>query len=383
MFFPMKSIKSILLLFSILFLISFQSYSQSYQLNGKTLITKDQVQIEIGGAIKLVKPYNNASHFSAVFNEIALRTSPEDNLPKGLSANNQGKELRVRKFLERNEKSGKRVYVIAGNGILNEAIDIDYALENGEVLVARPNSDNQNSRTPSTNKPGLFAKPIHFPWSKKPNLSPKVDSTSWHSIPPKRDSLVILKSNQPNKLPTDSITKTKPSPIQEVKSDQENLTKDETKLKINPITTPNINAPSVYNSNIQIKPIAVSPSQEENIPVKRTDEMVQDHPKPSLIEDSPKINNMGIKDSKSINSVEETNTPSPVIPGADASHSVSSLLTLKRPINPKPEKTEAATKDSKGYSKYDKLKQLKELLDQGILTKDEFESEKKKILSEN
>lgn len=37
----------------------------------------------------------------------------------------------------------------------------------------------------------------------------------------------------------------------------------------------------------------------------------------------------------------------------------------------------------KGPSKYDQLIKLKELLDQGILTPDEFEKEKKKILGDN
>ncbi len=353
--------------------------SQSYSISGNTLITSDKVQIQIGGSLRFVKPYGGKPNFSSIYSEITLRSSSESDLPKGISANQAGKEVKVRKFYERNNGTGgKKVYVIVGGGFLNQAVDIDAALNNGEVLVERPsnnfaqtNSAQGNSTSP---KSGLFNTPLRFPWSKKVAPKPNIDSSK------------LLVQKVPSNSYVDS-SKIKPKVFSNSSQNDSNL-----------INQPIIKARSTTESiqpktqeSIEPQVLKAKTSRTENVNSSSAILIPNNTNTPIQTESTTTTYNPSNKDQQ-INQAASTNSqvnvgvPNPPIqPGSDAAHSVSSLLTLHPVDPPKTEKgiENGNNKEVKGYDKYNKLKQLKELYDQGILNKEEFEAEKKKILSAN
>ncbi len=312
------------LLFTCLVLVATFVRGQTYQINGNTLTTSENVQIRIGGSIKFVRPYNGMNNFTAIYNEIALRSSTRDHLPKGISGNQSGKEVKVRKFYEKKEDNGTTVYLIVGGGFINQAIDIETALVRGEVLVERP-ADTTLKTTSS----------FRFPWQRKTPpavaVSPKMDSSKLASKISLGDSNVLNKVNLVNK---DTLQK----------------------ARIN---------------NTLLAPIPPSqPSVKSTLNGQNTLNTGQGNPNPTPIANSSVLTNSSFPVS------------SPALPTeTEPAHSVSSLLTLHPPNESSAPNNSNPTKNSSGYDKYDKLKQLKELYDQGILNKDEFELEKKKILN--
>jgi hypothetical protein len=333
-----------LVLFVALIFSAFLVKSQSYTINGNTLTTTDKVQISIGSYIRYVKPANNQANFSSIYSEINLRSTSDGNLPKGVGADQAGKEMKVRKFYERKVGRTTKAFLIVGGGVFNQAIDIDKALNSGEVLVQRPASDLSATPTP-TAKPGIFNSPLRFPWTKTPPTP--MDSSKW------------LVSKQKSQDSLKALAKVK---------------KDSSLAK-----------PMVKTTIIADNPVVVKP-QPTTIPVASNPIANIPQAKPEAL-NNPVNDNRGLEvQPNPITSVPVATNP--VVESAplanEPAHSVSSLLTLHPVESPKSDKADGnSTKESKGYDKYNKLKQLKELYDQGILNKEEFDAEKKKILAGN
>ena len=364
----MRSYRSLLFIISCL-LFSLSVKAQSYSINGNTLITTDKVQITIGSFIRYVKPYNNKPNFSSIFSEINLRSTSEENLPKGVSADQAGKEMKVRKFYERKMGKTTRVFVIVGGGVFNQAIDIDNALNNGEVLVQRPASELANTSTKPAAKPGIFSAPLHFPWTKTP--ATPIDSTKWLVNRQKTaDSLKAL-----SKINSRDSLQSKPMAKSTIVQDNPVVVKPQAAVLPNPSPNPAASPSAIPSANLSPSPIPSNPV--ETTPVT----------KPEPVYSTPNPNKtLEVQPSSTVSSAPLANPVPETAPITNESaHSVSSLLTLRPVEGPKPaDKNEgSASKDTKGYEKYNKLKQLKELYDQGILTKEEFDAEKKKILSGN
>ncbi len=309
-----------------------------YQIINNTLITSDKVEIVIGKYLRFSKPYQDKSYYSSIYTELALRSSPEDNLPKGISNSQYGKEVKVRKFYERKTDNGSKVYVIAGNGFINQAIDIELALSRGEVLVQRSAPENLNSsENPNSTAKNIPATtPFRLPWQKKTSTISFSDSVALKArANAKMDSLNLAKKQISPEILKDSLQS--PKVIREEVS--------------SPIPKPD---PSLSSGNEMLAP-------------------------PSKASSNLSLNPASINSNQETLSKGSENVPQP---GNDAAHSVSSLLTLHPPAETKKEEKSAETnsKSNKDYDKFNKLKQLKELLDQGILNKEEFDAEKKKIL---
>jgi len=364
----MRYFQSILIAFSLF--ISLVSNAQSYSINGNTLITTDKVEITIGSYMKLGKPYNGQKNFTSVFSEISLKSTSAPSLPKGVSEDQSGKEFKVRKFYERKSGSTTKVFVIVGGGILNQAIDIDQALNRGEVFVPRPSSDPVSSTAKSDPaKSGIFAAPLRFPWSKKPET--KLDSSKWVVNKPKSTTDSVKTIAKTNILKKDTsmikpvMNASNAAPIIPINTP---ITKPSvsTTLPVSQNTLPAANPPAEVPATVKPEPLPTPATS-----FRTTEPSLNTSNPVSSAETTPAI----------VNTVPTTIAPTTTEPA----HSVSSLLTIHPVESPKPaEKQDATTtKDSKGYDKYTKLKQLKELYDQGILNKEEFEAEKKKILSNN
>lgn len=347
----MRNFRSFILFIAFVFF-SFWVNGQSYTISGNTLTTKDNVQITVGSFIRYVKPYHNNTNFTSIFSEITLRSTSEENLPKGIAADQGGKEVKVRKFYERKMGKSTRVFVIVGNGLFNQAIDIDNALNNGEVLVQRPASELANT-TAKPNPPKSGTSPLRFPWQKAPVVP--IDSSKWITQRQKKaDSLnSLLKSNKKDSIVAKPVVKINPvieTPVV-------------TKTPPTSIILPNTNSPSLVES----APAPVKTESVTSVP----------NPNKELGPSSGPTSSVPM-----VNVPVAESAPVPTVP--ESAHSVSSLLTLHPIETPKsPNNDSSSSKENKGYEKYNKLKQLKELYDQGILNKDEFEAEKKKILSSN
>ncbi len=328
------------------------------RLNGNTLTLADGRTIEVNSYMKINRP-SRGSRFSYIYNELNLRSSGEEGRPSGVAGNVGGKEVTVKRFMVKKGLKGDVYYVITGGSFINNAIDIEPALQAGEVLLPRKrpvisdlssaakkgdsrDSVSQASQASQTAVPALpsSGKLMRKPWEESAAaVSTKglVSRDSVNSVK-KQDSsngLSTLSGRFAREFKhTDSINKAELSHTASV-------------LTAAPATS----APAT--------PV-LSPALT--------------HMAPEAVV-TPVVERM--------EKVVDKRDTGAAIPGAAKHHDLSNLMTVPAPeaVTTEEPKLRAGDKSvTPGYDKYTKLKQLKELFDAGVLSKQEFDAEKKKVL---
>jgi len=327
------------------------AWSQT-RLNGNTLTLADGRTIEVNSYMKINRP-SRGSRFSYIFNELNLRSSGEEGRPSGVAGNVGGKEVTVKRFMVKKGLKGDVYYVITGGSFINNAIDIEPALQAGEVLLPRKrpvisdlssdakkgDSLSQASQVSPASQPAVPAvtssgKLMRKPWEESAAAVPAKGMVSRDSVNSvkKQDSsrgLGTLSGRFAREFKhTDSINKAE-------------LT--HTASSATPAPATSVLSPALTHTAPEA---AVTPVVEKVVDKRDT---------------------------------------GAAIPAAAKHHDLSNLMTVPAPEAVAPvehllkagDKSPAATS---GYDKYTKLKQLKELFDAGVLSKQEFEVEKKKVL---
>ena len=349
-------------------------------LDGNVLTLSNGARISIGEQLHIGQP-SKGSKFNFIYNELSLRASSEEDLPYGVATSFANKQVIVKRFLVRKGARGSKFYVITGSSFINNAIDIENAIRSGEVVLESSSNDanrdasaqhlpvngggygnSTEQRLPETNygangtngailagtaSTGVISHAMKRPWdpAEPAGVAPKVIQNPI----PKKDTLAKVDSNKHFEQAFKSVDSA--SRVIE-KNSTSKPEKQDTVLTATKLTTEPIKQPLTKNDNsvlIKAPPTTVEAvSESAALPKSETSEVL---PEPA--------------------------------------HSVSSLMTLPSPESLKPKVVETVPvavspkESNSGYDKYTKLKQLKELLDSGVLSKTEFDDEKKKILEGN
>ncbi len=338
------------LLFFLLFLPCL-GFAQAH-LNGNVLTLSNGAKISTGSQVRVLKP-SKGSRFSFIYSELALRASSEEDLPYGVSSSLSSQDVTVKRFLERKGNAGTKYYLICSGSFIKNAIDIENALKAGEVSVpgipGAPSKSSMASGTP--------VQPVN-PTAPFGRASLTVPVTSGPAPAAAGSARLIRRPWDPIVIPVLKDTMASKDSSRRFAKGFKSVD------SINNIAGKGM-AAKVDSS------LRITKSKDSSFAIVKEKKAAE-----PLINASARVK-------KTETHAEEA--PAETVAGPpDSEHSVSALMTLPSAESLKPK--EVAVKPtfnetSPGYTKFAKLKQLKELLDSGVLTKAEFEAEKKKILS--
>lgn len=358
------------------------SFAQTH-LNGNMLTLSNGPSISIGSTVRIQRPAKG-SRFSFIYSELSLRASSEDDLPYGISSSTSNEDVTVKRFLERKGSRGSKFYVICRGSFINNAIDIENALRSGEVTYNGYSAVAGNQGTaaqrpvssvaPQVNGTGMVKMPVNGtgisgsgathvmrrPWDNTPVSIGKTDSTAGRvdSFRYTRafkavDSTAVNAASRYAAYRRDSLLKAEK--IARELSDSRLIEK-----KAEPVAVP-------------VKPPVKEAVSEAVVAASATDAIKASEPASVKASEAA-----AVKAAEPVAVKVETD--------AGNAHSVSGMMTLPTAESLKPKEVISAPAAAKsdapaGYTKFAKLKQLKELLDAGVLTKAEFDVEKKKVLA--
>lgn len=349
------------------------------RLNGNVLSLASGGTISVGSQLRINHPAKG-SRYSFIYSELSLRASSEDDLPYGIPGTTAGEEVTVKRFLERKGSRGSKYYVICRGSFINNAIDIDNAIKAGEVQY----NGSQNASSSASNG-GVMLKPVQGEASNQRSTGDAtlhqgtgvaggivnggiaaghVMRRPWDNtamVPVKKDTASARDSSQRFAKAfkaVDSSARQIPVSAGIVKPDTASKTVHLSAREAADTRLPEKKAEAV------IVPAVITPA------VSSAKEVKLETPVQGRIVETPKAESLPVK-------VEPDAAEVPA-------HSVSNLMVLPTAESLKPKDVPVATvkpENPTGYTKFSKLKQLKELLDAGVLTKAEFDIEKKKILA--
>lgn len=343
-------------------------FGQSH-LNGNVLSLATGGTISAGSQLRILHPAKG-SRYSFIYSELSLRASSEDDLPYGIPGTTANEVVTVKRFLERKGSRGSKYYVICRGSFINNAIDIENAIRSGEVQynstqiaggsMLKPgqgDAEIQRSTADAILHPGITSVagtsvvPSHVmrrPW----------DNTS--AIPVKKDSAVVRDSSQRFVKAFKAVDS---SARQGTFSSS--ILKPDTASKVVRLNAHEVDTHlAEKKSEAAILPVAI-PAKEAKI----------ETPSQARIAETPKVESAKIESAPVKSETEAAEV---------SAHSVSNLMVLPTAESLKPKEIPVPVvkqENPAGYTKFSKLKQLKELLDAGVLTKAEFDIEKKKILA--
>lgn len=385
------------------YLIFFPSilFGQS-RLNGNVLTLAAGGTISIGSQLKITHP-EKGSRYTFIYSELALRASSEDDLPYGISSSTANEEVTVKRFLERKGSRGSKYYIICRGSFINNAIDIDNALKAGEVQyrgvfnagssapgnqVSNPNMQSSGSmvHTGSGNMASPGVGVLGASGAGSVNGTGGVNASAGANAAIGTNST----NNATNGVNTHIMRRPwDTAPVAAPKKDSV-MTRDSSQRFVKAFK-------AVDSSTKQTKIIAAIPKSDSMARVERP--LVKESPEARVAEKKAEIAIIPIAAAVKETKPESVVTAHQELPKTEtailkpeaestevAPHSVSTLMTLPTAESLKPKEVAPPAQQSKqetaaGYTKFSKLKQLKELLDAGVLTKAEFDIEKKKILA--
>ena len=342
-------------------------FGQSH-LNGNVLSLSTGGTISIGSHLKILHPVKG-SRYSFIYSELSLRASSEDDLPYGIPGTTANEEVTVKRFLERKGSRGSKYYVICRGTFINNAIDIENAIRVGEVQY----NNTQNGGGSIQNAGGTMLKPIQGDASNQRSSGGAALNTGIAA-----PGVILNGSVAPShvmKRPWDNTA------IAPVKKDS---------IIVRDSSQRFVKAFKAVDSSARQSPVSASlikPDTAARIVHITGHETVEVHPAEKKIEAEVTLVPSQAKEVKleipSQGRISEITKAEPE-PAAVSAHSVSNLMVLPTAESLKPKEVTAPVvkqENPAGYTKFSKLKQLKELLDAGVLTKAEFDVEKKKILA--
>ena len=340
-------------------------FGQSH-LNGNVLSLSSGGSISIGSQLRILHPMKG-SRYSFIYSELSLRASSEDDLPYGIPGTTANEQVTVKRFLERKGSRGSKYYVICRGSFINNAIDIENAIRAGEVQytstqnggssmqnaggsMLKPGQGdpgNQRSAGGATLNPGIAAPGGIINGSVATSHVMKRPWDNTAVAPVKKDSVIVKDSSQ-------RFVKA----FKAVDSSARQLPVSASLIK------PDTAASIVHVIGHETAEVHTAEKKVEDVvtlPPNQAKEVKVEIPSQGRIAEAPKAE-----------------------PAEVSAHSVSNLMVLPTAESLKPKEVVVPVvkqESPAGYTKFSKLKQLKELLDAGVLTKAEFDVEKKKILA--
>lgn len=335
------------------------SFAQAH-LNGTVLTLSNGTKIPAGSQVRVLKPAKG-SRFTYIYSELALRASSEEDLPYGVSSSLSNQDVTVKRFLERKGNAGNKIYLICSGSFIKNAIDIENAIKAGEVSVG-------------TNVPAAVERPAvasnSFGQTATNPVLPAARAAASVSAPaqPVLSAQTASARSKLIRRPWDPIV----IPV----SKDTLAVKDSSKRFVKAFK-------SVDSLNNALPAKAPVLKADSGLKITRAKDSLMTTVKDRKSESAAPLINASARVKKTDTHADDT--PAETVAGPpDSEHSVSALMTLPSAESLKPKEVPAAkpglNESSPGYTKFAKLKQLKELLDSGVLTKAEFDAEKKKIL---